>query len=165
MEGIMNIIPFGSKVRDKITGFTGFVVVRIEHMNNCVRYGVQPPLNKEKQLPEEKIFDGPNLEVTAPPKSDLSQAIENPNAFELGVKVKDLLTGFTGIAVLRVKNKHSGDRYGVQPPMNKKAEIPDLKTFAEEDLLQIDPPVPKKKTPEEPQRPNGPHDHRPAIAR
>lgn len=43
MEGIMNIIPFGSKVRDKVTGFTGFVIVRIEHMNNCVRYGSPAP--------------------------------------------------------------------------------------------------------------------------
>lgn len=64
---------------------------------------------------------------------------------KLGVKVKDRLTGFTGVAVLRIKNMHSGDRYGVQPPIYKKNEIPDLKTFDEEDLKQIDPPAPKKK--------------------
>jgi len=126
---------------------------------------VQPPLNKEKQLPEEKVFDGPNLEVIAPPKGDLPQAVETHNAFELGVKLKDLLTGFTGIAVLRVKNKHSGDRYGVQPPMNKKEEIPDLKTFDEEDLVQIDPPPAPKKKETAPRPPNGPHDHNTAIAR
>lgn len=161
----MNIIPFGSKVCDKITGFTGFVIVRIEHMNNCIRYGVQPPLDKEKQLPEEKVFDGPNLEIVAPPKSDLSQSIDTPNAFELGVKLKDILTGFTGVAVLRIKNKHSGDRYGIQPPMNKKGEIPELKTFDEEDLVQVDPPpVPKKKN-TAPKPPNGPHGHNTAIAR
>ena len=160
----MSAIQFGSTVRDKITGFTGFVVVRIEHMNNCVRYGIQPPLNKEGQLPEDKVFDGPDLEIIAPPKSEFSLATENPNAFELGVKVKDILTGFTGIAVLRIKNKHSGDRYGIQPPMNKKGEIPELRTFDEEDLVQIDPPAPNKKKTES-KRPNGPHDHSTAIAR
>ncbi len=160
----MNIISFDSEVRDKITGFTGFIVVRIEHMNECIRYGVQPPLNKERQLPEEKIFNGPNLEIIAPPKKGLSQPIETFDSFELGVELKDILTGFIGVAVLRIKNKHSGYRYGIQMPMNKKGEIPDLKTFDEEDLIQVNPPVPKKKKTAL-KLPNGPHDHNTAIAR
>ena len=160
----MNIIQFGSSVRDKITGFKGIVMYRVEHMNDCIRYGVQPVTDKEGQLLEAKVFDGPNLEITAPPKGDLSPAVKTSNTFELGVKVKDRLTGLTGIAVLRLKQRHSGDQYGIQPPMNKKGEIPDLRTFDEEDLEQIDPPPPKKKKKEK-KPPNGPHDHNNAIAR
>ncbi len=159
----MDIIPFGSLVQDKITGFKGFVLYRVEHMNECVRYGVQPTINKEDQLPEIKVLDGPDLKIIAPPKDDLPPAIKTPNAFKLGVKVKDRLTGFMGVAVLRVKHMYSGDRYGVQPPINKKNEIPELRTFDEEDLEQVDPPAPKKKIKQK--GPNGPHDRSAAIAR
>jgi hypothetical protein len=158
------IIPFNSKVRDKITGFCGFVTVRIEYLNDCIRYGVQPPLNKKGKLPEEKVFDGPNLEIIALPKKGLLPTVETPNAFELGVKLEDKLSGLSGIAILRIKNRHSGDRYGIQPPMGKEEEIPEVKTFDEEDLTQIYPRVPKKKN-TVPKPPNGPHDHNTAIAR
>ncbi len=160
----MNIIAFGSLVRDKITGFEGFVTDRVEHMHGCVRYGVQPPL-KDGQLPDAKFFDGPDLSIVAPPKNDLPPAIKTTNALKLGVKVKDYLTGFTGIVVLRVKNMHAGDRYGVQGPKNEKNEVPDLKTFDEGDLEQIDPPPKKKKKKMEKKPPYGPHDHSNAIAR
>jgi hypothetical protein len=162
-EEIVKVIPFGSLVKDKVTGFEGFIVCRIEHMNNCVRYGVQPGVDEEDQLPECKFIEGPNLKVVSPPREDLPLAIKTPDTFKLGAKVKDRLTGFTGIAVLRVKSMYSGDRYGVQPPVNKKGEIPEVKTFDEEDLEQVPPPKKKRKRPESP--PNGPHDHNTAIAR
>lgn len=162
----MNIIPFGSLVRDKITGFEGVIVYRVEHMNNCVRYGVQPMVDKDGKLPESKVLEGPNLEITAPAKEDLSPTIKTSNTFKLGVKVKDCLTGLTGIVVVRLKERHSGDRYGIQSSIDAKGEIPDIRTFDEEDLEQIDPPVSKKrrkKTGKNP--PNGPHNHNTAIAR
>ncbi len=159
----MNIIPFGSLVHDKITGFEGFVTYRVEHMNGCVRYGVQPVVDKEGQLPEPKTLDGPDLEIIASPKDDLPPAIKTSNTFKLGVKVKDRLTDFVGVAVLRIKNMYSGDRYGVQPPINQKREIPDIRTFDEGDLEQVDPPPCKKKKGEKP--PQGPHNPSIAIAR
>lgn len=161
----MKEIPFGSLVQDKISGFKGFVVYRIEHMHNCVRYGVQPETDKEGQLPEPNTFDGPDLDIIAPPKSDLPPAIKNPNTFKLGVKVKDILTGLTGVAVLRIKYRHAGDRYGIQPPVNGKGEIPKIITFDATDLEQIDPVPKKKKKPGEPETPRGPHDHSIAITR
>lgn len=159
----MKLIPFGSMVRDKITGFEGFAVYRVEHMNECIRYGVQPAVDKEGQLPEIKILNGPNLEVIAPPKDDLPPVVKTTNAFKLGVKAKDRLTGFQGFLVLRIKNMYAGDRYGIQPPINEKREIPEIKTFDVGDLEQVDPPPHKKKEGKEP--PQGPHDHNTAIAR
>lgn len=162
----MSIIPFGSSVKDKVTGFKGVIVYRVEHMNDCVRYGVQPVVDKDKQLPEIKMLEGPNLEIVAPPQEGLAPANETPNTFKLGVKLRDRLTGLEGIAVLRVKHRHAGDQYGIQPPVNKKGEIPDLRTFDEPDLEQIDPPAPKKKKEKaEKKPPYGPHDPNNAIAR
>ena len=141
----MKIIPFGSLVQDKITGFQGFVVSRVEHMHKCIRYGVQPPVDKDKQLPEPHFIDGPDLETIAPPSADLPPAIETPNAFKLGVKAKDILTGLTGVIVLRVKYRQAGDRYGIQPPVDGQGKIPDIVSFDEKDLEQVDPPPKKKK--------------------
>lgn len=159
----MDIISFGALVEDKITGFQGYVIYRVEHMNDCIRYGIQPQLDKEGQLPDIRVLGGPDLKVIASPKADLPPTIKTSNAFNLGVKVKDRLTGFKGVIVLRVKHMHTGDRYGVQPPVNKKGEIPEIKSFDEEDLEQIDPPAPKKENKRK--GPNGPHDHNAVMAR
>ncbi|MDO8424813.1 MAG: hypothetical protein Q7S70_02640 [bacterium] len=156
-------VPLGSTVRDKITGFEGFAFARLEYMNNCVRFEVQPPV-KDGDLPESKVFDGLDLEVMSPPKDGLPPVIKTPNNIRLGAKVKDVLTGLTGVAVVRLKNMHSGDRYGVQVPVNGKGEVPKLSIFDEEDLVQIDPPVKKKKE-SLPKPPNGPHGHGLAVER
>lgn len=160
------LIQFDSLVHDNVTGLEGRVLYRVEHMNNCVRYGVQPPLDKDGKLPEVVVLDGPNLKVIGPPREDLPPAIETPNAFRLGVTMKDLFTNLTGVAVLRIKQRHTGDRYGIQAPMGKDKKIPEVVTFDEEDLVQIDPPPAlKKKDPEKKDPPNGPHDRKNAIAR
>lgn len=156
-------ISLGSSVCDRITGFKGIAAFSIEYMHGCIRYGVRPALDNDGQLPEDKILDGPDLEVIAPPRGDLPPAIKTPNTFKLGVKVRDRLTGFMGITVLRIKHMYAGDRYGVQPSINKKGEIPEIKSFDEVDLEQIDPPAPKQKKKDKP--PAGPHDRRVVMAR
>jgi hypothetical protein len=35
-------VKLGTIVTDRITGFQGIAVCRIEYLNGCVRYGVQP---------------------------------------------------------------------------------------------------------------------------
>jgi len=81
------------------------------------------------------------------------------------VKARDRLTGFTGIAVVRIKYPYSGDRYGVQSRVDKKGEIPDLRSVDGKDLEQIDPPPRKKKEKPEKEPPAGPHDHNAVMAR
>lgn len=160
----MDIIQFGSMVHDTVTGFEGRVVSRLEYLNKCVRYLVQPEVDEKGQLPESATVDGPYLKVIAPPKEGLPPAVKTANTFELGVKVKDRLSGATGIAVVRAKHMYSGDRYGIQLPINKEGKIPDLVVFDEQDLEQIDPPPPKKKEKEE-KPPQGPHGYRETMSR
>jgi hypothetical protein len=166
-ERIMNsIIPFHSLVQDKVTGFKGFIVVRVEHMNDCIRYVVQPGADKKGKRPDSMVIDGPNLVIIAPPKDSLTKTNENVNTFNLGVKVRDRLTGLTGILVLRVKHRYSGDRYGIQPPMDEKGAVPEVVQLDEEDIEQIDPPLPKKKPKGKKEKPpNGPHDSRNILGR
>lgn len=165
-EESMGTIPFNALVSDKVTGFKGFVVVRAEHMNGCIRYVVQPKTGKKGKRSDSIIIDGPNLTVVAPPKDGLGKTKDTPNTFELGVKVRDRLTGLTGIAVVRVKHRYSGDRYGIQPPMDAEGVVPEVVQLDEEDLEQIYPPVPKKKpTEKEEKKSNGPHDSRNIMGR
>ncbi len=60
---MIGIIKLGSKVRDKVTGFTGIVTTRVEHHNGCIHYGVIGPVNKDGKLENSEFFDIGNLEV------------------------------------------------------------------------------------------------------
>lgn len=42
------MIQLGEKVRDTVTGFEGIAVARLEYLNGCVQYCVQPPAKDNK---------------------------------------------------------------------------------------------------------------------
>jgi len=63
-------MKLGDKVRDKVTGLVGITVDRIEYLNGCIQYGVQPPYKKgSTELPTWRI-DEEQLEVV--PKKQVS---------------------------------------------------------------------------------------------
>jgi len=43
------MIKLGDKVKDKVSGISGIVVSRIEFLNGCIQFGVQPPYDKKDQ--------------------------------------------------------------------------------------------------------------------
>jgi len=51
------------EVKDIITGFAGTVVGRHEFIFGCIRYTVQPKVDKDGKLPDTQTFDDPQLEV------------------------------------------------------------------------------------------------------
>lgn len=57
----------GCKVRSLVSGFTGMVTSRSEHLNGCDRYWVQPPVDKEGKLPDGCWLDEGELDVIEPP--------------------------------------------------------------------------------------------------
>lgn len=57
------MIKPGDKVRDKVTGFEGIVIVRSEYISGCARIGIQPPVDKDGKVPEAGHFDEPMCEV------------------------------------------------------------------------------------------------------
>ncbi len=60
------MIKLGQEVKDRVTGFTGIVVVRADHIFGCVRIGIKPPgLDKDGRLQESEFFDEAALEVVS----------------------------------------------------------------------------------------------------
>ncbi len=51
------MIKLGVTVKDLVTGFKGIATSRVEYLNGCVQYYVQPGLT-EKQLADGKFPDG-----------------------------------------------------------------------------------------------------------
>lgn len=57
---------------------------------------------------------------------------------ELGDKVRDKVTGLTGIAVSRHSYLNGCDRIGVQQPVDKDGKLPDAPCFDEPQLEVLD---------------------------
>lgn len=53
----------GVYVRDKITGFTGCIVSRMDSITGCNRYCVQPPADKDGKFVDGYWIDEHSLEV------------------------------------------------------------------------------------------------------
>jgi hypothetical protein len=56
-------VELGDKVKDTITGFAGKVVCITSWITGCDRVGVQPPVGKDKIMPEMCMIDEPLLEI------------------------------------------------------------------------------------------------------
>ena len=59
------------------------------------------------------------------------------NTLKLGDKVKDIITGFTGIAVAKTEWIHGCDRITVQPTVKKDGKLPENMTFDEPSLVIV----------------------------
>lgn len=57
---------------------------------------------------------------------------------ELGQKVKDTVSGFTGVAVARHIYFQGCERISVQPSVDKDGKLPDTATFDEPNLITIE---------------------------
>jgi hypothetical protein len=54
-------IELGKKARDTVSGFVGVTVAFTKWLNGCVRWGLQPPVDKDGKLPDAQWFDEPQL--------------------------------------------------------------------------------------------------------
>ena len=61
----------GQDVRDKYTGFEGYVNFRGQWLNNCNTYGVKSrKLDKDCKPQEHVVFDEPQLEAVEPKRKE-----------------------------------------------------------------------------------------------
>lgn len=63
------MILLGQKVRDKITGFEGVTVSKVEYLNGCIQYGVRPYYSETEmkgKYPEAEYIDEEQLEKLYP---------------------------------------------------------------------------------------------------
>lgn len=54
----------GDMVKDKVTGFTGAITSRADHISGCNTYGVQPTQLKDGAPQDPRWFDEPRLVAT-----------------------------------------------------------------------------------------------------
>lgn len=52
----------GDRVKDRVTGHEGIVVIRNEHLNGCKQYAVAPELGKDGKMLDTYNIDGEQLE-------------------------------------------------------------------------------------------------------
>jgi hypothetical protein len=57
------LIPMGTEVKDKVSGFQGKILMVVENMHNCNQYYVEPPVDKEGKPRDGQFFDEGRLEV------------------------------------------------------------------------------------------------------
>jgi hypothetical protein len=69
----MATINMGDVVRDSISGFEGTVISRIEYINGCVQFAVQPKIDKDGKLPDAQYFDMQRLERISVPTAKVTE--------------------------------------------------------------------------------------------
>jgi len=57
------MIKLGQKARDKITGFTGIVIGKIDYLFGCNQYGLTPEIDKDGKTGETQWFDDGRIVV------------------------------------------------------------------------------------------------------
>lgn len=53
----------GEKVKDRVTGFKGTITSRIEYLNGCLQYCVEPKVGKEGKKMDYQYVDEGQLEL------------------------------------------------------------------------------------------------------
>ncbi len=59
----MTNIKLGSKVRDKVTGFTGIATAKIEYLNGCIQICIKPPVGENNIMPDVEYVDIDQIEI------------------------------------------------------------------------------------------------------
>jgi hypothetical protein len=108
------MITLGSKVRDLVTGKVGFAVARTEWLYGCARIGLEAQeLNKDGKREEIGWYDEQRIEEI---EKNAFPITPNPEVnIKLGSKVKDKLTGFTGMAVAKTCWTSGNVSFAVEP--------------------------------------------------
>lgn len=65
----------GEELRDKISGFTGIAITRVEFLNGCIQYGLKPKCNEKEphKMPEAVHVDVQQLEKVPKEKVEVKQ--------------------------------------------------------------------------------------------
>jgi len=65
MESLTTTWTFklGEKVKDTVTGFKGTITARIEYLNGCIQYCVEPKVGKEMKMEKHHWIDEGQVEL------------------------------------------------------------------------------------------------------
>jgi len=54
----------GDDIKDTVTGFRGTITARIEYLNGCIQYCVEPKVGKEMKMEKHHWIDEGQIELT-----------------------------------------------------------------------------------------------------
>lgn len=112
MTGIVNL---GDTAKDIVTGFRGIVMARISWLHGCDRLILEPTtLSPTGELQKQQVFDEQRIEVCVRNTITIPDQT-NATYFDLGVKAKDMLTGFEGIIVAQTIWLGNSITYTIEP--------------------------------------------------
>lgn len=114
--------PAGIEVKNKYTDFKGVIHARIERINGCVQYCVEPRCTSEKpnDLPTGYYIDGPDLVPTGKKKKFKPEIHDFRH--ETGDRLKSRVNGHIGICVIRRLDKNGCEHYMIEGKLNKDGE-------------------------------------------
>lgn len=72
----------GKQGKDKITGFEGIIVSKIEYLFGCAQYGIAPPVydNDKQKRGETEYFDEGRIEIIGVGVTAKSVKVKKPGA-------------------------------------------------------------------------------------
>jgi len=106
----------GQTVRDRVTGFTGVLVSFAELANGSVHAQLQPKMKEgEASIPDLVSMDFFTLEVVDNALVGIMPPVEGSFAVNLGDRVRDRVTGLTGVVSERVVQQNGCLFVHVQP--------------------------------------------------
>ena len=102
-------IPLGSVVKDNITSFQGVLIAWTLHLHKCEWGSVEPKTLKDGQPQTPRYFDAQRLEVVelAPDRTSAVPKVKPGN------KVRDVITGFTGVVTTWTEELYGEPTVGV----------------------------------------------------
>lgn len=131
------MVKLGQTVRDKISGLVGIAIQRLDLLNGCIQYAVQPRGEGDK-MPDAYNIDFQQLEKVDDGVSEMVTEPKPDPKFDLGSNVLDTASGVAGVAVVRHTFINGCVYYSVQPRAKESAMfpgVPDL-SFIDRNRLQ-----------------------------
>ena len=120
-------IEVGTKVKNKLSGITGYVAMKQETLTGYTWLGVQPKA-KANATEEPKVVWGDDCEWEPILLRGKLQTVERPAEpnprhprFVLGAKLRDKVTGFEGIATTRTEHLNRCWDYAIQATKLKRS--------------------------------------------
>ena len=119
-------IKLGHFAQDKASGFTGLVTQRIDQFGGNVQFVLSPRVKEDGTYPEAMQMDQHNLvAVKAPVGAEEVEVTPPPKKFDwvLGNTVKDVVSGFVGIAIESATHMNGCVSFQVVPKHNANPQM------------------------------------------
>lgn len=143
-------ITLGKSYQDAVTGFKGVAIILTEHINGCCQIALQPCTDDVSKFTDYQFFDYQRLSEVDGPVLRFPDFADDVPYFDLGDKVKDKMSGFTGMTTMRVYRLNGSADYALQPAVSEKepGKMPESWSLPAITLEHVEkkPPLPKSDT-------------------